>query len=174
MLFPYLKPVNEFPPSLGYDSTTLTQSERNSATWFLLTSHASFLSIPSYYFHTLPLLHIFIAAVTTPKHTVRFSLCLINWYSYFRSQFKCPSRETFPDPQIACSHQWLVYHVAQLQGVKFVLYYCMIVYCTIVNSAPEVMQCSEQAHIVPYCQCLSSFLGPQSPHLILCCTPDTE
>lgn len=47
MLFLCLKPCNGFPPSLGYESTSLTWPSRNSMAWSQLTSQASFLSIPS-------------------------------------------------------------------------------------------------------------------------------
>lgn len=63
---------------------------RNSMSWPLLISQASFLSTPSYS-HTLPLLlHMVALAVPSVRHVVPFSLCPINWYSYFRFQFKCP------------------------------------------------------------------------------------
>lgn len=71
------------------------------------------------------------------SHALPFSLCLVNWYSHFRSQFKCPScTEAFPEPRLGPINDWsTALHNSQGWNV------C----CVVCECCPDIVQCSDQA-----------------------------
>lgn len=72
------------------------------------------------------------------SHVLPFSLCLTDWYSHFRSQFKCPScTEAFPEPRLGPINDWST----ALHNSKGWNGCCVVCEC-----CPDIVQRGDQAH----------------------------
>lgn len=102
------------------------------------------------------------------SHVLPFSLCLTDWYSHFRSQFKCPScTEAFPEPRLGPSMTGLP-HCTTPKGEMGV------VLC--VNAAGHCAMWwpGTQTWLLTVIVRSAFLLGLQVPPPILCCTPGTQ